>query len=215
MLDQIPGGLFSPTINLFPSNYMLNLFQIPEHVRTELAFFAFIIGAMFCVSGVKLVNGVRTKFFDRPSSRQFKSAKRLSLKDYLLLEMMQSKQSSFCVTDPDLVDNPIVYCSDAFSQMTGYSYNECEGRNCRFLQGPATRLEDVSAIREAVEKEVAEHVQLTNYRKDGTTFENSFFLCPLFDDEHKLAYLIGIQAQPGDKKENAFYHGLLLSDGDK
>lgn len=43
-------------------------------------------------------------------------------------------QQAFVISDPNLPDCPIVFASDAFLQMTGYSRYEVLGRNCRFLQ---------------------------------------------------------------------------------
>ena len=39
------------------------------------------------------------------------------------------------VVSDDEVDQPIVFCSKAFQEMTGYEYQEIVGKNCRFLQG--------------------------------------------------------------------------------
>jgi PAS domain S-box-containing protein len=76
-------------------------------------------------------------------------------------------------------DNPIIYASEGFSKFTGYSKEEIEGRNCRFLQGKDSNPEDVSRIREAIEKKEEVSVCLLNYRKDGSTFHNQviFFTC--------------------------------------
>ena len=43
-------------------------------------------------------------------------------------------QQNFCIADPHLPDCPIVFASDAFLELTGYSREEILGRNCRFLQ---------------------------------------------------------------------------------
>ncbi|KAF4503553.1 White collar 1 [Fusarium agapanthi] len=43
---------------------------------------------------------------------------------------------SFVVCDITLEDCPIVYVSDSFQNLTGYSRHEVLGRNCRFLQSP-------------------------------------------------------------------------------
>ena len=43
-------------------------------------------------------------------------------------------QQNFVIADPHLPDCPIVFASDAFLELTGYSREEILGRNCRFLQ---------------------------------------------------------------------------------
>ncbi|CAM9648914.1 unnamed protein product [Scytosiphon promiscuus] len=106
-----------------------------------------------------------------------------------------SRIVSYCVTDPDLEDNPIIFCSDGFAEFTGYAKDEVEGRNCRFLQGAKTDPGDITKIREAVKEKKEACLCLLNYKKDGSIFHNQFFLTPLFDAQGKLAYYLGIQVQ--------------------
>nr|AML77499.1 putative LOV domain-containing protein [Scytosiphon lomentaria] len=134
-----------------------------------------------------------------PSGTPFKPAKLLSVKDTILVDMVNgpnnSRIVSYCVTDPDLEDNPIIFCSDGFAEFTGYAKDEVEGRNCRFLQGAKTDPGDITKIREAVKEKKEACLCLLNYKKDGSIFHNQFFLTPLFDAEGKLAYYLGIQVQ--------------------
>ena len=172
------------------------------NLLTELGDIPFQLSMMILVSGLGVFLGgfavfqsVRHKFWDDNQYRRFKSAKKLSLKDYLLLEMLQvhTTTTSYCITDPDLPDNEIIFCSDGFSKMTGYKFDEVEGRNCRFLQGPMTRREDIEKISYSVKNKIACHVEITNYKKDGEAFRNSFYMCPLFDENSNVSYYIGIQ----------------------
>ena len=41
---------------------------------------------------------------------------------------------NFCICDPNLPDNPIVFASDGFLEMSQFDRYEVLGRNCRFLQ---------------------------------------------------------------------------------
>jgi PAS domain-containing protein len=66
--------------------------------------------------------------------------------DFNLVKALQTAQQSFCVTDPSLPDNPIVFASQGFLEITGYRMDQVLGRNCRFLQGPDT---DPRKVREA------------------------------------------------------------------
>lgn len=43
---------------------------------------------------------------------------------------------AFAVVDARRWDQPLVFVSDTFVKMTGYSNEEIIGRNCRFLQTP-------------------------------------------------------------------------------
>ena len=53
------------------------------------------------------------------------------------------------LTNPAFEDNPIVYANPAFARLTGYTLEAVIGRNCRFLQGPATEPDRVARIRAA------------------------------------------------------------------
>ena len=60
-----------------------------------------------------------------------------------LTNALASLRHTFTVCDPTLPDCPIVYASDGFLKMTGYSAEEVLNRNCRFLQGEETEQEEV------------------------------------------------------------------------
>jgi PAS domain S-box-containing protein len=83
------------------------------------------------------------------------------------------------VSDPTLPDNPFVFASRQFFELTGYDTNEVLGRNCRFLQGHGTDARAVTYLRRAIAAGDDAAVCLLNYKKDGTPFYNSFFLAPL------------------------------------
>ena len=56
----------------------------------------------------------------------------------ILKDKLSSLQKIFCITNVAAYDNPIVYASPGFVELTGYPLSEIIGRNCRFLQGPET-----------------------------------------------------------------------------
>jgi len=151
--------------------------------------------------------------------RQFTPDKPISEQDMTIIDMLNSvghENVSFCICDHSMKDCPIIFASDGFCNFTGYNFSEIEGRNCRFLQGPGTTKEDVDRIRAAIKEEVETSVNLLNYRKDGTSFNNEFFLSPLRDNDGKLAYFIGVQCSvenlgPGQMPSNlgwVYGHGL-------
>ncbi|MET0258378.1 MAG: HWE histidine kinase domain-containing protein [Methylobacterium sp.] len=112
------------------------------------------------------------------------------------------------ITDPRRPDNPIVFCNEAFVRLTGYPRDEVLGRNCRFLQGPATRDDAVARVREAIEAPEPVQVDLLNYRKDGTTFWNALLLSPVFEDG-RLVYFFASQMDVTDRKRSE-EHAFLL-----
>nr|AML77775.1 putative LOV domain-containing protein [Dictyopteris undulata] len=128
----------------------------------------------------------------------FTPYKTLCEADAGLVKALQDRREMFCITDPELYDNPIVFVSDDFVDMTGYNREEINGINCRFLQGEMTSTEDVDVIRYGLREETDMRVCLLNYRKNGTAFLNQFNLSPLRDTEGKLAFFIGVQIEVED-----------------
>lgn len=130
---------------------------------------------------------------------------------FLLVKALQSSQPSFCVTDPQLPDNPIVYASDNFIELTGYERRQVLGRNCRFLQGPDTDPEAVAKIRKGIEEGTDTSVYLRQYKADGTVFWNHVFVAALRNSEHKIINYVGIQ-HPLEKEPSPEVVACINSD---
>jgi len=111
---------------------------------------------------------------------------------------------SFVVCDIMQNDCPIIYVSDNFQNLTGYSRHEIVGNNCRFLQAPNGKVE-MGSRREFVDNNsvydikkrlaAGREVQLTllNYRKGGMPFENMLTMIPIPWDTDEIRYYIGFQ----------------------
>ncbi|KAL3720133.1 hypothetical protein ACJRO7_005029 [Eucalyptus globulus] len=110
-----------------------------------------------------------------------------------LATTLERIEKNFVITDPRLPDNPIIFASDSFLELTEYSREEILGRNCRFLQGPETDPATVRKIREAIDNQRDVTVQLINYTKSGKKFWNLFHLQPMRDQKGEVQYFIGVQ----------------------
>jgi PAS domain S-box-containing protein len=97
------------------------------------------------------------------------------------------------LSDPDQHDNPVVYANKSFELITGYSKEETVGRNCRFLHDQEKDQPELQAIRDAVKDAKPVEVTLKNFRKNGQLFYNRLSITPLFDNEGKLIYFLGVQ----------------------
>lgn len=73
------------------------------------------------------------------------------------------------------------------------------GRNCRFLQGPETDPKAVEKIRRSIEEGADMSVCLLNYRVDGTTFWNQFFISALRDAAGNITNYVGVQCKVSDQ----------------
>jgi PAS domain S-box-containing protein len=82
------------------------------------------------------------------------------------------------VTDARKPDHPIVLANKSFLELTGFTAEEVIGRNCRFLQGPATSPIAVAEIRAGIADEREVSVESLNYKKGGEAFWNRLHLSP-------------------------------------
>ena len=112
--------------------------------------------------------------------------------DFTLMEHVTTGQQNFVLSDPRLPDNPIVYASEGFYKLTGYTQEQVLGRNCRFLQGPGTDPKAVDVIRTAVANGTDATTCVLNYKADGTPFWNQFFIAALRDSDNCIVNYVSI-----------------------
>jgi PAS domain S-box-containing protein len=149
------------------------------------------------------------------ASSSSSAARALDDPDYSLVKALQTAQQNFVITDPAMPDNPIVYASQGFLTLTGYTLDQVLGRNCRFLQGPQTNPRSVDKIRHGIEKGEDTTVVLLNYRRDGSTFWNQFFIAALRDGEGKVVNYLGVQCMVSEEYAQAFVSNAALEDSKK
>ena len=123
----------------------------------------------------------------------------LGKSDFSLMESLASGQRCFVLSDPKLPDNPIVFASPGFYELTGYTAKEVLGRNCRFLQGPGTDPRAVEVIRKAVSTGADATICLLNYKADGTPFWNQFFIAALRDSDNCIVNYVSQWKVPSGK----------------
>jgi PAS domain S-box-containing protein len=113
--------------------------------------------------------------------------------------------------DSAMPDMPIIYCSEPFENLTGYSSAEILGHNCRFLQHPPEGYcgdERARVCNELSRREVKERfargeearVRFWNFTKDGRMFVNVLTTIPITWEEglgQEKRYIVGFQADEG------------------
>lgn len=144
---------------------------------------------------IKDVCGDKEKFTPLPMPSGFGPVKTIMEPDFRLMSALSGSQQNFAISDPTLPDNPIVYVSQGFLDLTGYTLDQVLGRNCRFLQGPGTDQSAVEVIRRGIAEGVDTSVCLLNYRADGSPFWNQFFVAALRDAENNVVNYVGVQCE--------------------
>lgn len=113
------------------------------------------------------------------------------LTDSLILKAIDHSKVGLVITDPNKEDNPIVYVNQGFTDVTGYTYEESVGHNCRFLQGENRDEQAIENMKRAVAAREEYVLELENFKKDGTPFWNEIYIEPIYM-KNRL-YFLGVQ----------------------
>jgi PAS domain-containing protein len=94
----------------------------------------------------------------------------------------------FCVTDPEQIDNPIIFASKEFSRSTNYPMKSILNRNPSFLHGPMTDIGASDRIASAIAAQRSHSEVMVSYRSDGSPFLSLQTVTPLRDTRGRLRY---------------------------
>jgi PAS domain S-box-containing protein len=113
----------------------------------------------------------------------------------LLARAVGDLQDAVLITEgergPDGV-RKIIFVNRAFTEMTGFSYDEAVGKLPDITIGPETDREVLRNIQRARDALVPVRVELLKYRKDGSTFWAELDVVPVFDDSRRCVHFLGV-----------------------
>ncbi|MCP5100631.1 MAG: PAS domain-containing protein [Chloroflexi bacterium] len=95
----------------------------------------------------------------------------------------------------------IVYVNKAFTKATGYTYKEIVGQSRQVFHGPNTDPRQLERIRNALINREAVHVELINYRKDGTEFWADMTVAPILNEDNELTHFVSIERDATERKQ--------------
>lgn len=103
----------------------------------------------------------------------------------------------------------IVWVNDAFSKITGYTFEEVRGRKPKeFLQGKDSDTDSLLKLKHALQQKEYVEVTLVNYKKNGQKYFNSLQITPVFDEHGKHQNFIALQK---DITEEVYAKNELLN----
>ncbi|RDL32615.1 PYP-like sensor (PAS) [Venustampulla echinocandica] len=118
---------------------------------------------------------------------------------------------AFLVCDITQDDCPIVYVSEIFERLTGYTKHEILGRNCRFMQSPEGKVQagvrrefvdndSIYYLKRRIEEKKEAQRSVINYRKGGQPFMNLLTMIPISgEDGDEIKYFVGFQVDLVEK----------------
>ncbi|XP_065170166.1 potassium voltage-gated channel subfamily H member 6-like isoform X3 [Atheta coriaria] len=138
-----------------------------------------------------------------------------------IIRKFDTDNRSFLVANSRQGQCHIIYCSDGFCRLTGYSRAEVMQRpaSCEFLCGPLTSQQSVAGLREALNEGVEKHAEILYYRKDGSKFLCSEVIAPIRSEVDDISLIIinfeDLTAQPAPSLESSPVGKTRLSKFDR
>jgi diguanylate cyclase (GGDEF)-like protein/PAS domain S-box-containing protein len=120
----------------------------------------------------------------------------------VLERAIESTTNGVLICDARRPDLPMVYINAAFERMTGFSFDDIVGRNCRILQGNDHDQPEVRLLHEAIVEGRGCDVVLRNYRKDGTLFWNHLNIAPVRNERGETTHYVGIQVDITERRRH-------------
>jgi len=107
----------------------------------------------------------------------------------------------------------IEYVNDGFTRLTGYSAQECLGKNPgQLLQGKKTCQQTRQKIRQQIDAQQPFYDEILNYTKDGEPYWVSMAINPVLDDSGQVAHFVSIQGDVTANKTRAIENERGMSE---
>lgn len=116
----------------------------------------------------------------------------------LLERIVNASDDGIVVAEQEGDENILIYANEGFERLTGYSVDEILYRDCRFLQNGDRDQPGIDRVRTALHEGRSCREILRNYHKDGTPFWNELSITPVYDEEDRLTYFVGVQKDVTD-----------------
>jgi PAS domain-containing protein len=111
------------------------------------------------------------------------------------------------ISDLNQPDHPIIYASDPFYELTGFSRDEVLGKNLLFLQAPLSQrnlqgvpitdndLAGIQTLQQAMHKGFECQLQISSFKKSGQRFTNVISIIPVYIPETGANYAVGLNVE--------------------
>ena len=118
----------------------------------------------------------------------------------------------------------IVYINKAFTQMTGYSFEDLEDKTPRVLQGKESNRSIGETLKDKMRNGESFSFQTVNYKKDGTKYDVKINIFPIKDSDGNIINYASVQEDISNHVETVNYlqrfidlqdNMIILTDGTK
>ncbi|XP_022243006.1 potassium voltage-gated channel protein eag-like [Limulus polyphemus] len=100
--------------------------------------------------------------------------------------------SSFLLANAQIMDYPIVYCSENFCKITGYKRAEVMQKSCRcgFMYGELTDKDTITDIEHSLEKQAINQFEILLYKKNNTSVWLLLHITPIKNEKNVVVLFL-------------------------
>jgi len=132
-------------------------------------------------------------------TEKLKEEERLKLLESVITNSNESVMILDASTDEIGSENKILYVNEAFTSMTGYTFDEVVGKTPDFLNGPETDLNKLEEMISTMNNWEASESELISYKKDGKTYGSSTSMVPVADGNGGYSHWVAITRDISDR----------------
>ncbi|CAF1102743.1 unnamed protein product [Adineta steineri] len=109
-----------------------------------------------------------------------------------IIRKFDSQNRRFLISNAQLANKPIIYCNDAFCELTGYSRSDIIQKpcTCEFLYGIETSEKPIKQIRHALQGSDEKEVEIILYRNTGMKFRCLVLIAPVKNESCDIILFI-------------------------
>ncbi|MEJ6982263.1 PAS domain S-box protein [Pedobacter sp. P351] len=124
----------------------------------------------------------------------------------LLESVITNTHDAIMITEAEPFDEPgprIIYVNEAFTEMTGFSFEEVIGQSPRILQGPKSDKDELRRLSESLRRWEPCEITTINYKRNGEEFWNNFSVSPVANANGWFTHWISIERDVTESKKGA------------
>ena len=128
-------------------------------------------------------------------------ASNLELEEKIKLQKiaLNTSRCSTMITDSE---TNIIWVNDAFSKLTGYSFDEAIGKNPKILKSGAHTKKFYSDLWKTLKSGKAWTGEITNKKKNGTLYDEKITITPVLNNQKKTTHYIAVKQDVTGRKKS-------------
>lgn len=131
---------------------------------------------------------------------------------YLLNSVVTNTNDSVVIAEAEIEDGvlpKIIYVNEAFTEMTGYTFEEVVGKSGDILHGPKTDKSELKRLKAAMKRWEPCEITTVNYKKNGQEFWVNFKISPVANDMGWYTHWVSLERDVTERKNREIQRELL------